>query len=116
MLPSPFCLLLRACRRLRNVLQYVLHSGKGAEVETATIREIQHNLAAYVRRVEHGEEIEIRRRSKVVARLVPMGGAVMDSKRVDWSDMYEFRRRLWGDKPVPGKPTSEIVYESRGDR
>jgi len=42
-------------------------------METATIREVQHNLAAYVRRVQQGEQIEIRRRNRVVARLVPLG-------------------------------------------
>ena len=85
-------------------------------METATIREVQHNLAAYVRRVEQGEEIVIRRRNRPVARLVPSEGKPAEPGSVDWSDMYEFRRRLWGDKPVPGKPISEIVYESRGDR
>lgn len=84
-------------------------------METATIREVQHNLAAYVRRVEHGEEIEIRRRNRAVARLVPTGAAAIGSKRVDWSDMYDYRRRIWGGKTVPGKPASELVYESRGE-
>jgi len=40
-------------------------------METATISEVQHNLAACVRKVEHGQEVEIRRRNHVVARLVP---------------------------------------------
>lgn len=85
-------------------------------METATIREVQHNLAAYVRRVEQGEEIVIRRRNRAVARLVPSEETATRPRKVDWSDMYEFRRRIWGDKPAPGKPTSEMVYESRGDR
>ena len=85
-------------------------------MESATIREVQHNLAAYVRRVENGEEIEIRRRNKVVARLVAGGNSATAAEKVDWSDMAEWRRKVWGGKPLPGKPTSEIVYESRGDR
>ena len=85
-------------------------------METATIREVQHNLAKYVRRVEQGEEIEIRRRNKVVARLVPSGVPETPARDLHWEEVEERRRRLWGDKPVPGKPTSEIVYESRGDR
>ena len=85
-------------------------------METATIREAQHNLAAYVRRVEHGEEIEIRRRNKVVARLVPAGESAMSSRDLNWGDLREWRRKVWGEKPVPGKPLSEIVYESRGNR
>lgn len=87
-----------------------------AEMETATIREVQHNLAAYVRRVEHGEEIEIRRRNKVVARLVPGGEFAQPARDLNWGEVEERRERLWGGKLAPGKPASEIVYESRGER
>ena len=85
-------------------------------METATIRAVQHNLASYVRKVEHGEEIRIRRRNKVVARLVPAGDAAEQVKEPNWGEVREWRRRMWGGKSVPGKPVSEIVYESRGDR
>ena len=85
-------------------------------METATIREVQHNLAAYVRKVEHGEEIEIRRRNKVVARLVPARDSAEADRDLDWGEVSERRHRLWGGKPAPGKPASKIVYESRGDR
>ncbi len=83
---------------------------------TATVSDIQHNLAAYLRRVEAGEAIEIRRHNKVVARLVPGDNDDVPGLRVDWSDMRTWRRQVWGDRPLPGTPTSEIVYESRGDR
>ena len=85
-------------------------------METATIREVQHNLAAYVRKVEHGQEVEIRRRNHVVARLVPVDAATSLARKVNWGDLREWRRKMWGGKPAPGKPASEIVYESRGDR
>jgi prevent-host-death family protein len=94
---------------LRNVLQI----RKVDDMESATIREVQHNLAAYVRRVEHGEEIEIRRRSKVVARLVPAANGKTAERDLNWEAVSERRNRLWGGKPAPGKPASEIVYESR---
>ena len=84
-------------------------------METATIREVQHNLAAYVRRVELGEEVEIRRRNKVVARLVPAEVAPTP-RDLHWEEVEDRCRRLWGGKLAPGKPASEIVYESRGDR
>ena len=82
---------------------------------SATIREVQHNLAAYVHRVEHGEEIVIRR-NKVVARLVPSGDSAQVARKVDWTKVGERRLKLWGGKHAPGKPASEIVYEARGDR
>lgn len=79
-----------------------------------TIREVQHNLSAYLRRVERGEEIVIRRRHVVIARLVPAKKAT-DSEHLDWAIVRERRRVLWGGEKAPGKPISEIVYESRGD-
>ncbi len=85
-------------------------------METATIREVQHNLAAYVRRVEHGQEIAIRRRNRVVARLVPSSVIPVPSADPKWGEVRERLRRMWGDKPAPGKPLSEIVCESRGER
>ena len=85
-------------------------------METATIREVQHNLAAYVRRVEHGQEIEIRRRNKVVARLVPAGESAMPARDPQWGEVRERLHALWGGKPAPGKSISDILYESRGDR
>lgn len=86
-------------------------------METATIREVQHNLAAYVRRVEHGEQIDIRRRNRVVARLVPSERAVTQPRKdLNWEEVAERCKRTWDGKLAPGKPASEIVYESRGER
>jgi prevent-host-death family protein len=85
-------------------------------METATIREVQHNLAAYVRKVEHGQEVEIRRRNRVVARLVPAGSTPMQARDPKWGEVRERLRRMWGDRPAPGKPISKVLYESRGER
>jgi len=85
-------------------------------MESATIRDVQHNLAAYLRRVEQGEELAIRRRNKIVARLIPV--VVYDAAPGDlnWAKVRERREILWGRKSVPGKSASEIVRDSRGDR
>lgn len=86
-------------------------------METATIREIQHNFAAYVRRVEQGEKIAIRRRNQIVARLIPDGASAPALRKVDWGEVRERRTRLWGKTAHSrGKPLSEIVSEARGDR
>lgn len=85
-------------------------------METATIRDVQHNFAAYVRRVEQGEKIAIRRRSKIVARLVPDGDSTPIVRTADWGEVRERRERLWGKGRLSGKPLSEIVSEERGDR
>lgn len=85
-------------------------------METATIRQVQHNLAAYVLRVEQGEEIEIRRRTKVVARLVPVTTPVRESRDLEWGNMRKRLHRMWGRETARGKPVSDILYETRGER
>ncbi|MFZ4396336.1 MAG: type II toxin-antitoxin system Phd/YefM family antitoxin [Kiritimatiellia bacterium] len=80
------------------------------------IRQAQHNLAAYVRRVEQGEMIEIRRRNRVVARLVSVEPPARPAPVHNWGELRAWRRKIWGTKPVTGKPASGVVYESRGDR
>ncbi len=84
-------------------------------MESATIRDIQHNLAAYLRRVEQGENIEIRRRNKVVARLVHVD-LYEGVEKTPWTGVRERRKALWGSHAAPGKSASKLVYESRGDR
>ena len=85
-------------------------------METATIREMQHNFAAFVRRVEQGEKIAIRRRNQIVARLVPDGVSAHAVRKVDWGEIRERRERLWNKGLSKGKPLSEIVSDARGDR
>lgn len=80
----------------------------------ATIRQIQHNLADFVRRVEAGEEVEIRRRDRPVARIVPV--TPLAERRVDWSDVQSWRRQLFGRRKPRGNPISATIYDGRGDR
>ncbi len=79
-------------------------------MKVATVLEVQSNLKSFLRSVEQGEEIEIRRRNKPVARIVPIR-----PKHVDWSDAGKRLRRIYGRKVVGGKPTHAIVAEDRGD-
>lgn len=47
-------------------------------MENASVREIQHHLSAYLRKVQLGEEIRISRRNRPVAKLVPLNDAEGD--------------------------------------
>ncbi len=80
-------------------------------MRSASVRDVQHNLAVFLREVEEGQEFEIRRRDRPVARLVPV--AAVSSQKTDWSDIGAWRRGIWGRKAAPGKPASQIIYESR---
>lgn len=81
---------------------------------TTTIREVQHNLAAVIRRVEAGEEVAIYRREKAVARIVPVEP---DSNRhVDWSELSVWKKTAFRRRRFPGKMISDLVAEGRGNR
>jgi antitoxin (DNA-binding transcriptional repressor) of toxin-antitoxin stability system len=79
-------------------------------MKTATIRQVQHNLSEVLSWVEGGEEVQVLRRNKVVARLLPPGPQASQSP-----DFVARARAVWGDKPQ-GTTLSAILSESRGDR
>jgi antitoxin (DNA-binding transcriptional repressor) of toxin-antitoxin stability system len=79
-------------------------------MKTATVRQVQHNLAEVLSWVEDGEEVQVLRRSKVVARLVPP-----DPRPVATPDFVGRARAVWGDAP-PGDLLSKVVSDARGER
>jgi prevent-host-death family protein len=83
-------------------------------METATVREIQHNLASILRRVEAGAEVLIQRRRKPVARLVPAEGH--GEQAADWSTHAAELARVFGGRTVSGMPMEQVVSAARGDR
>ncbi len=83
-------------------------------MEKATVREIQHNLASILRRVEAGAEVLIQRRRKPVARLVPAEGCC--EQAADWSTHAAELARVFGARRVSGMPMEEVVSAARGER
>jgi len=79
-------------------------------MRTATIREAQHNLPKILRSVSRGV-VEITRRNRVVARLVPAAPRPAGGL----PDFLARARAIWGGRPA-GKATSEIVIEARAER
>lgn len=73
--------------------------------------ETQHNLSKVLREVEAGHEVQITRRKKVVARLLPP----RDSEAVEFPDFAGRADRVWGGK-WQGASSNELLDESRGDR
>ncbi len=80
-------------------------------MRTATVREAQHNLPRILRAVARGEVVEITRRNRTVARLVPA------TRRPEGGlpDFVARARAIWGRGPE-GQATSEIVIENRAER
>ena len=77
------------------------------------IRHVQHHLAAVLADVERGEEIEVCRRGRPVARIVPLPSD--PSRPADWS---QAETRLLAAYPatVGGVTATQIIKDGRGDR
>lgn len=72
-------------------------------------RGLQHHLGQYLDEVERGETIEVRRRRKTIARIVPY---VAEAPAEPWPDLQERLNQVFPDGPVSDS-ASERLY---GDR
>jgi prevent-host-death family protein len=81
-------------------------------MKTASVREVQHNLAAVLEMVSRGQAIAVTKRGRVIARIVP---ARDRRERVGWPDSAARMKRL-GRHAARGTPPSTIIAETRGER
>jgi prevent-host-death family protein len=79
-------------------------------MKTATVKEAQEHLSELLRQVERGETVEITRRSRAIARIVP---AHVSTESVSWDNRMRELRAIYGPKPVRGKKGSAIISEGR---
>ena len=75
-------------------------------MKTATVGEVQKNFGKLLKEINLGEEITIIRRGKPVAKLTVLG----PKGDINWPDFFNDAIEL------KGKPTSQLVTESRGER
>jgi prevent-host-death family protein len=83
-----------------------------SNMKTATVRHVQHNLAAVLETVRKGQEIAITKRGTVIARIVPARKA---KGTIAWPDSAARMKRL-GPRAVAGTPASRIIREMREER
>ena len=77
---------------------------------TVSMRELQQNLKKVIERVERGETVELTRRRRVVARLVPAREA---HPVPPWPDLEARARSVFGDRIM--KPAgSTLLLRARG--
>jgi prevent-host-death family protein len=81
-------------------------------MKTASVREVQHNLAAVLEMVSRGQEIAVTKRGRVIARIVP---ARATTGEVQWPDSAARMKRL-GRDAGRGTPPSRVIREMRGER
>ncbi|HUI41564.1 MAG TPA: prevent-host-death protein [Terriglobia bacterium] len=81
-------------------------------MKSATVRDLRYHFSEIEARLKHGEEIVIRKRKRVIAKLVPLRS---EAQTAEYPDFAAQRRRIFGDRilPVTG---AEIVAWDRGDR
>jgi antitoxin (DNA-binding transcriptional repressor) of toxin-antitoxin stability system len=79
-------------------------------MKSASVREVQHNLSAVLDWVARGEEVQVTKRRRVVARLLPPEPLIVATP-----DYCGRARKLWGPRPK-GKSLSETVSDARGER
>jgi prevent-host-death family protein len=82
------------------------------DMKSATVREVQHHLSKVLAWVEKGEEVQITRRSKPIAKIVP---TVAPKKRATMPAFAARARQIWGETPV-GKSLSQRVLDDRKER
>ncbi|MEW6364301.1 MAG: type II toxin-antitoxin system prevent-host-death family antitoxin [Acidobacteriota bacterium] len=82
-------------------------------MKTAAIRQVQHHLSEVLEWVTAGETVEITRRGRAVARLVPPD---FDLPRIHWPNLMARLEEDFPEGIPPGVPGSHLLMEGRGGR
>jgi len=79
-------------------------------MKSATVRDLRFHFSEIEARLRQGEEIEIRKRNRPIAKLVPLRP---DAGKPYMPDFAARRRKIFGDKQMP-ITGAEIVAWDRG--
>jgi antitoxin (DNA-binding transcriptional repressor) of toxin-antitoxin stability system len=82
-------------------------------MKTATVRDLRYAFPRVSKWIREGESVEITLRGKKFATMSPAVSAAKSPAH--WPDFEGRLKRLFPEG-VKGKPASEIIMESRGDR
>ena len=81
-------------------------------MKTTTVRELRNNYSKVLQWVSKGEEVEITRRGKVVAKVVPPIPAT--ARKVDWAQSAALTRPSWRNR-LTAKESAAILADSQGN-
>jgi len=76
-----------------------------------SMRELQQNLKQVIARVERGETVQLTKRRRVVARLVPVWP---QKPAAPWPDLEARARSVFGDRIITPSPSEELIRD-RGE-
>ena len=80
-------------------------------MRTTTVAELARDMQAVLGLVSAGEEVEVTREDRVVARLVPPSESALG---IVWPDFCARARRMVGK--AKGTPPSRLIIADRGER
>jgi len=80
-------------------------------MKSTTVRELRNNYSKVLKWVAKGEEVEVTRRGKAVAKVVPI--APPCPAEVDWTKSAALNRTAWS-KALTAKQTAAVLAESQG--
>lgn len=80
-------------------------------MKTATVRELRNHYSKVLRWVDSGNEVQVARRGKIVAKLVPASPAV--PVEIDWLQSAALSRPVWTRK-LNAAESESILAESQG--
>jgi antitoxin (DNA-binding transcriptional repressor) of toxin-antitoxin stability system len=76
-------------------------------MKSATVRDLRYHFPEIEARLARGEEIEIRKRKRVIARLVPVR-----PKLTEYPDFAARARKIFGDR-ITATTGTELLAEDR---
>src|SRR5271156_677078 len=98
----------RCCPTRKRVLQTILCDAKMYHVKKASVRDLRYGFKRIERLLHQGEEVQITKRRRVIARLVPDGAEAVKKT----PDFLARLRTIYGDK-VLTVSGAELVSSDR---
>lgn len=80
-------------------------------MKSTTVRELRNNYSKVLKWVSKGEEVEVTRRGKVVAKVVPPLRA--SPSEVDWANSAALNRKPWS-AALTAEQSAAILHDSQG--
>lgn len=83
-----------------------------SQMKSTTVRELRNNYSQVLQWVSEGEEVEVTRRGKVVARVIPP--VPSRPPKVDWTQSAALNRQVWSTVLTSEQSAAILADSHRG--
>lgn len=101
----------QALRSVARVIDMPAMCYMMSHMKSTTVRELRNNYSRVLHWVSKGEEVEVTRRGKVVAKVIPP--SVSPPAEVDWRQSAALHRPAWSTS-LTSEQSARILAESQG--